>query len=315
MSHPIDQVQLAFNQTNLSVLNVILGLVMFGVALELKVDDFKRAAKSPRAPALGMFAQFLLMPAVTFGLIMLLTPPPSVALGMILVAACPGGNVSNFITHLAKGDTALSVSMTALSTVAAIFMTPLNMSFWASRNAGTAALMKDFNLDAWGMLGTVFVLLGVPLVLGMLVAAKLPKLADKLKLPFKVLSLLFFFVFVFVAFKANIEHFTANIGYVFLPVALQNALALATGYLMGWLGRLEPAQRRALSVEVGIQNSGMGLVLIFGFFGGLGGMAVIAAWWGIWHILAGMSLALWWTKLWPRLSPGPSITTHEDGAI
>lgn len=303
MTHPIDQVQLAFNQGNLTALNIILGLVMFGVALELKVDDFKRAARSPKAPLLGLLAQFILMPALTFGLTLLLDVPASVALGMILVAACPGGNVSNFITHIGRGDTALSVSMTALSTVAAIVMTPLNMTFWAGLRPQTAALLKDFNLDIWGMLGAVLVLLGIPLVLGMLVAAKLPKLAERLKLPFKVLSLLFFFVFVFVAFRANFHHFMNNIGYVFLPVAIQNAMALAVGYGAGRLGGLEPAQRRALSIEVGIQNSGMGLVLIFSFFGGLGGMAVIAAWWGIWHIIAGLSLALWWTKLLPALSP------------
>ena len=315
MTAPIDQVQLAFSPSSLTTLNVILGLVMFGVALELRVEDFKRAALKPRGPLLGMTAQFVILPAATFGLVTLLDPTPSVALGMMMVAACPGGNVSNFITHLGRGDTALSVSMTALSTAAAIVMTPLNLSIWASLRPETAALLRDFELDAWGMLGTVGLLLGVPLTLGMLVAAKLPRVAQRLKLPMKTLSLLFFFVFVFVAFRANVGHFKAHIGQVFWPVLLQNAMALGVGYAMGRLGGLSWAGRRALAIEVGIQNSGMGLVLIFGFFGGLGGMAVIAAWWGIWHIVAGLSLAAWWTLAWPRLRPQGALSRGESSSL
>ncbi len=297
--HPIDQVQLNFSSTSLTALNVILGIIMFGVALDLSLDDFKRAAKMPRGPILGMIAQFLLMPAATFGLMTVLDPTPSVGLGMLMVASCPGGNISNFITHVGKGDTALSVTMTALSTVGAIFMTPFNVTFWGGLNPGTAAILTEFQLDPLSMFGNVLVLLGIPLVLGMLVGAKAPKLADKMRKPFKVLSLAFFFIFIVVAFRSNFDFFLEYIGYVFVPVLLQNALSLSTGYGLARLGRLEGAQARAVAIEVGIQNSGLGLILIFGFFGGLGGMAVIAAWWGIWHIIAGLSLAGIWTT-WDR---------------
>lgn len=300
MAHPIDQVQLAFDQSGLMALNIVLGLIMFGVSLDLSVDDFKRAIRSPKGPLIGVLAQFFVMPALTFLLIMIINPPPSVALGMIMVASCPGGNVSNFITHTGKGDTALSVTMTALSTAGAILMTPFNVTFWGKMRPDTAAILKDFSMDPMQMLTTVFILLGIPLITGMLVAAKLPKVAEKLKKPFKILSLLFFLVFIIVAFRANFDHFLKNIGYVFLPVLLQNALSLGTGYGMAALARLPVAQRRAVCIEVGIQNSGMGLVLIFSFFGGLGGMAVIAAWWGIWHIIAGLSLAGFWVKILPK---------------
>lgn len=302
--HPIDQVTLNFSDGSLAALNIILGVVMFGVALDLSVDDFKRALKTPRGPILGMLAQFLIMPAATFGLIQVLDPTPSVGLGMIMVASCPGGNISNFITHVGRGDTALSVTMTALSTVAAIFMTPFNVSFWGSLDPGTAAVLTEFQLDPLSMFQNVLVLLGIPLILGMVVAAKFPNAAAKMRKPFKVLSLAFFAVFVLIAFRSNFDFFLEYIGYVFVPVLLQNALSLSTGYGLARIGRLTGPQARSVAIEVGIQNSGLGLILIFGFFGGLGGMAVIAAWWGIWHIIAGLTLAGTWTW-WDSRKPEP----------
>ena len=294
--HPIDQVELRFDAGSLGLLNVILGLVMFGVALDLTVDDFKRALRTPKGPLVGVIAQFLVLPAVTFVLTLVLSPPPSVALGMILVAACPGGNISNFITHLSRGDTALSVTMTAISTVVAVVMTPLNITFWGGLNSATAAVLRDVHIDFVQMLGTVATLLGVPLALGMLVAAKWPRVADRLRKPFKFLSLAFFGAFVVIAFNKNFDHFLLSIGLIFVPVLIHNALALSSGYLAARLARLRTAERRAVAIEVGIQNSGLGLILIFNFFDGLGGMAVIAAFWGIWHIIAGLTLASIWAR-------------------
>lgn len=294
--HAIDQVQLNFDPATLMTLNIVLGLVMFGVALDLKISDFKIAFRKPLAPLAGMLAQFLLLPAATFLLTRVLDPIPSIALGMILVGSCPGGNISNFITHLAKGDTALSVSITAISTVGAIFMTPLNFSFWGSLHPETAAILTSLNIDPVNMLTTVMIVLGVPLIIGMIVAAKFPAFAERVRRPFKLLSLLFFAGIIAVAFKSNFGYFLAFIGVVFVPVLLQNALALSTGYGVAKLIRLDEARARALSIEVGIQNSGLGLVLIFTFLGGLGGMAVTAAWWGIWHIIAGVSLAYFWSR-------------------
>jgi BASS family bile acid:Na+ symporter len=294
--HPIDQVELRFDAGSLGLLNVILGLVMFGVALDLKLDDFRRAIRTPKGPLVGVVAQFVVLPAATFLLTLVLAVPPSVALGMILVASCPGGNISNFVTHLSRGDTALSVTMTAISTALAVVMTPLNLTFWGGLNPATASVLREVHIDALEMLGTVAVLLGVPLVAGMVVAAKLPKLAGWLRRPFKVLSLVFFAAFIVVAFRKNFDHFLVSIGLIFLPVLLHNALALSSGYGAARLAGLAPAQRRAVAVEVGIQNSGLGLILIFNFFDGLGGMAVIAAFWGIWHIVAGLSLATVWSR-------------------
>jgi BASS family bile acid:Na+ symporter len=287
----LDQVQLNFNPQGLFAINAAIGLMMLGVALELKLEDFKRIFKAPKAPAIGLGAQFLLLPALTFLLTLILRPPPSIALGMILVAACPGGNLSNIITYLARGNCAVSVSMTAVSTLAAIVMTPFNLSLWGSLNPGTARILQAVNLSPVDVFITVFIILGIPLGIGMLISRSFPALADKIRRPFKIFSLIFFIGIVAAALAVNWQNFVHYVGLVFIGVLIHNALALNLGYWTGRLFRLSEQDNRAVSIEVGIQNSGLGLVLVFNFFGGLGGMAIIVAWWGIWHIIAGLITA------------------------
>lgn len=297
------------------LLNAIIGLIMFGVALDLRVADFVRIAKSPRGPVIGLIAQFLLLPALTFLLTRILDPMPSIALGMILVASCPGGNLSNFITHLAGGNAALSVSMTAVSTLAAVVMTPLNLAFWGSLSAETAAILHAIALDPVQLALTVLLILGIPLVVGMTVARRWPRLAYKLHNPFKYGSVAFFVIFVGIVFSQNFQIFMQYIGWVAFAVLLHNALALATGYTLGRLGGCEARDNRAISIEVGIQNSALALTLIFTFFGGLGGMALVAGWWGIWHVVAGLTLASFWSRrpLENPASPLPSgAEVHAD---
>ncbi len=302
MNSSIDQVQLQFEASSLIVLNVILGLVMFGVALDLKVSDFGRILTQPRGVLTGVAAQLILLPALTFGLTRLFDPLPSIALGMILVACCPGGNISNFLTWLGKGDAGLSITITSCSTLLSAVLTPLSLTFWGSLHPSTAALLQSVELDIGQMLLTVFLLLGLPLGLGMLVAAQWPALAQKLQKPFKIISLLVFATFIAGALGKNWEPFLDNVHKIFLLVLVHNALAFGTGYLSARLTGLSIPERRAVTMEVGIQNSGLGLILIFTFFGGLGGMAIIAAWWGVWHIIAGLSLVTLWTRLTPKAS-------------
>jgi BASS family bile acid:Na+ symporter len=286
-----DQVRLNFNPQGLFVINAAIGLMMLGVALELKLEDFKRIFIAPKAPGIGLGAQFILLPAFTFLLILILRPPSSIALGMILVAACPGGNLSNIVTYLARGNCAVSVSMTAVSTLAAIFMTPLNISLWGGLNPGTARILKAVHLSPLDVFITVFIILGIPLGIGMLISRSFPALADRIRRPFKIFSLIFFIGIVAAALAVNWQNFVDYIGLVFLGVLIHNALALNLGYWTGRLFRLSEPDNRAVSIEVGIQNSGLGLVLVFNFFEGLGGMAIIVAWWGIWHIIAGLITA------------------------
>lgn len=292
----IDLVQLRFDSQGLWFLNVVIGLIMFGVALDLRPSDFRRVLDRPLALFVGLVAQFVLLPGLTFLLTFVLNLTPSLALGMILIAACPGGNLSNFLTHLARGTTVLSVAMTAFSTVLAIVMTPLNLAFWGSLRPDTAEILQRVHLDAWSMLGTIAMILGIPLILGMSFAANFPRTAERLHRPMKVFAVLFFIVFVAFVFSRNYDLFLEWIGWIAVAVAVQNAVALATGYSAAKLVGLGIADRRAVAIEVGIQNSALGLTLIFTFFNGLGGMALIAGWWGIWHIVTGLPLALFWSK-------------------
>ncbi len=293
----LDQVRLNFNPTGIAIINAAIGLMMLGVALELTFEDFKRIATSPKAPVIGLVAQFILLPAFTFLLVMIIKPYPSIALGMMLVAACPGGNLSNIITYLSQGNSAVSISMTAVSSVAAIIMTPLNISFWGQMNPSTAAILRQVHLNPSDVFVTVFIILGIPLILGMTIGKYFPVLARKVRKPFKIFSLVFFMIIVCGALAANWQNFIAYVGIVMLAVLLHNALALNIGYWSGRLAQLPERDCRAVCVEVGIQNSALGLVLVFNFFDGLGGMAILVAWWGIWHIISGLITAFFFSRI------------------
>ena len=272
---------------------------MFGVALGMRPEDFKRLVSGARPVLIGLGAQFFLLPAFTFLLVTALDPMPSMALGMILVAACPGGNLSNFMTFLARGNTALSVTMSAVSTCAAILMMPANLAFWGSLHTGTRGILRQVALSPLDMMLTVATILGVPIVLGMTIAARYPEPAERLQRAMRPLSMIVFLIFVGAALAANYDYFLRFVGRVAGLVAVHNAVALGLGYTAARLACLREADRRAVAIEVGIQNSGLGLLIIFNFFDGLGGMAIVAAWWGIWHILSGLAISSFWARRVP----------------
>ena len=248
----------------------------------------------PKALILGLVSQFILLPAVTYLLIIFIEPLPSIALGMFMVAACPGGNISNFISYLSNANTALSVSLTAVATLLAIVMTPLNFHFWSMLYAPSSNLIQEISISSVEMFKLVSMLLGLPLILGMYVNYSYPVLAMKLAKRLKVVSLLFFICLVFIALYNNLVIFKDYIVYVFWIVLIHNLIAFSTGYSVGRLFRLPEDNVRSITIETGIQNSGLGLLLIFTFFDGLGGMALLAAFWGIWHIVSGLFLAALW---------------------
>lgn len=291
-----DDASLNFNPGTILLLNIILGLVMFGVALDVEVADLKALARTPRAALVGWAAQFGALPALTYLLTQVIDPTPSIALGMILVGSSPGGNISNFITHLAKGNTMLSIGMTGVSTLAAIVFTPLNFAFWGSLDPDTNALLQSVSLNPWELVATIALLLGLPVAIGMTLRARRPELAKRLYRPMKFGSMVFFLVFVVAALAANFQNFLDYVGFVAVAVFLHTAIALLSGYAAATGVRLPERDRRAISIEIGIQNSALSLALIFNFFDGLGGMALVAAWWGIWHIVSGMSVAAFWSR-------------------
>jgi BASS family bile acid:Na+ symporter len=295
MSEPIDALQLNLNSGGLHIMNVSLAFIMFGVALELTIEDFKKVAKNPKSTLVGLFSQFIVLPALTFLLVILLEPHPSFALGMMMVAAAPGGNISNFFSLLAKGNAALSVSMTAFATLLSIVMTPFNFAFWASLYSPTNAILTEIHLDLFEVFRIIILILGIPLILGMALRHFKDTFSQKISPFIKNFGIIFFAGFVIVAFSMNFQNFTQYVHLVIALVFIHNTAALMSGYGWAYLFKLPKPDRKSISIETGIQNSGLGLLLIFNFFDGLGGMALVAAWWGIWHIIAGLSIGWYWS--------------------
>lgn len=311
MDYALDAIRLNLEPGNLLALNVILALLMFGVALDLRVEDFRAVAKAPRGPLAGIATQLLLLPPATFVLVQIIDPIPSVKLGMMLVAACPGGNVSNFLVWMARGNTALSVSMTAVTSTAAVFITPFNLAFWASMDPDTRTLLANIAVDAGDMFTTILLLLGLPLAVGMTVRARWPDFAERIQRPLRTTDGAIFLGFILFAFWRSREYLTLAILPVLFIVIVHNAMALGLGYTIARLLRLPPRDRRAISLEVGVQNSGLGLALIFNFFADLGGTAMVAAWWGTWHLVGGFTMAVIWSKVSSRDDADPEEETRH----
>ncbi|MFN1836191.1 bile acid:sodium symporter family protein [Balneola sp. MJW-20] len=296
MTESIDTLQLNLGTGGLMIMNVSLAVIMFGVALELTLDDFRNLVKHPKSTLVGVFSQFVLLPALTFLMVLFFKPHPSLALGMIMVAACPGGNISNFFSLLAKGNPALSVSMTAIATLLAIVMTPFNFTFWASLYEPTNAILREVSLDLFEVFKIIVLILGIPLILGMLFRHFKEKIAGMISPWIKGFGVIFFAGFVVVAFGMNYDNFLKYVHLVILIVFIHNAIALSSGYGIAKIFGLSRKDRKSIAIETGIQNSGLGLLLIFNFFEGLGGMALVTAWWGIWHILAGLCMGWYWSR-------------------
>ncbi len=292
----LDDVQIHFDSNGLMIMNIALAVVMFGVALGITIEDFKNLFKNPKLVLLGVTSQFILLPLLTYVLIIIIKPQPSIALGMMMVAACPGGNISNFMTHMAKGNTALSISLTAFATFLAMFMTPFNFQLYGNLYQPTAEILQTVELDPFELVKLVMLILGIPLVLGMFLRSKNKVLADKLSQILKPLSILVFIAIVVIAFSNNLDIFNNYVHHVLGLGVLHNTIAIALGLTLAMLFKLSLKDRKTLAIETGIQNSGLGLLLIFTFFNGLGGMAIMAAFWGIWHIISGLLLATYWSK-------------------
>ena len=297
----LDSVQLNFNQESINLMNIAIAFIMFGVALSIRPKHFRALALSPKPVVLGAIAQYVLLPALTFVLVMILRPTTAVALGMILVAACPGGNVSNLISSISRSNVTLSVSLTAITTVMSLFMTPFNFAFWGSLYAKHSPLLVPISIDPVEMFRTVFLILGIPVIVGMFTGIKFPNFTRKVDKSVQAVSVIFFVGFIAAALAGNFDLFLQYIHLIFFLVLIHNGLAYMSGYYFPKIFKVSEINCRTISIETGIQNSGLGLALIFNprIFPTelqLGGMAFIAAWWGIWHIIAGLMLASYWRK-------------------
>ncbi|HHU40695.1 MAG TPA: bile acid:sodium symporter family protein [Fermentimonas caenicola] len=297
----LDYVKLNFNQESVNMMNLAIAFIMFGVALSIRPGHFRSVFLNPKPVVLGAVSQYVILPALTYLLVLIIRPSTPVALGMILVSSCPGGNVSNLISSISKANITLSVSLTTITTIMSLIMTPFNFAFWGGLYAKHSPLLVPITIDPIEMFRTVFLILGVPVILGMFVGMKFPKFSKRMDKPIQTASVIFFIGFIVAALAGNFSIFLKYIHLIFLLVLVHNGLAFFSGYSLPRLLKVNERDCRTISIETGIQNSGLGLALIFNprIFPpelNLGGMAMVAAWWGIWHIVAGLILASYWRK-------------------
>ncbi|MFT4522960.1 MAG: BASS family bile acid:Na+ symporter [Bacteroidia bacterium] len=313
----LDSVKIDFNSSSQLLLNFAIAFIMFGVALELKIDHFTRLFNKPKPAIVGAISQFVMMPLMTIILAIAFRNyiTMTVGLGMVLVAACPGGNISNFMCNLAKGNVALSVSLTAVSDLGALILTPFNFAFWGNifvkvyTTTGHADLVQPLHIDPFHVFTTILLILGLPLMLGLFVNHKFPKTTLRMVVFMKRASMVIFIAILVVIFVKNFDLFLKHIKYIALLVFIQNTLAFLLGYNFARLFKLSKKDRKTISIETGIQNTGLALALLFNpkIFDptlAIGGMTFIAAWWGAWHIIAGLSLASFWARRAKRLEEG-----------
>jgi bile acid:Na+ symporter, BASS family len=292
----IDAIKINFSPDNLLILNICLAFIMFAIALDMKTDDFASVKRNPKSAIVGMTAQLVIMPLLTLGLVFVFNPAPSVALGMVAISACPGGNNSNYSTHLAKGNTALAVTTTSISVIACIVMMPFLIWVGSKVIPNMNLLNRNVIINPLEMVRIVGLLILTPLAIGMFFNERFPELTAKIRKPFKTASLILFFSLILAAIAANFQNIITYVGRVFLVVMVLNAIAFATGYWFSKLNGLSEEDCRAITFETGIHNITIALIIIFNFFDGLGGMALVAAWYGIWDLMTGFGLAMWWRK-------------------
>lgn len=283
----LDSVRISLPPAGQAGLAIALMIIMFSVALGLSIRDFAFIRTEPVTFAAGALAQLIGLPLLTLGLLNLLTPPPSIALGMIVVACCPGGSVSNLLTFLGRGNLGYSVALTATSSTLAAIVTPASILFWSHRYAPTGSLLQSIDVSPMLFLVQTMALLGVPLLAGMIVAARAPDVARRLRAlttPMGAFVLIGTIVYGSVLFLPILY---ASAAMLIGIAALHNGLAFALGLGTGALVGADGPTRRALTFEIGIQNSGLAIVILIAQLEGLGGAAAIAATWGIWHLIAG----------------------------
>ena len=279
------------------IVGIMVGFLVFAVALDLTWEQLRRVVRSPKAPGIGLFAQFGILPAVAFGAGMYLTDVPSVALGLLLVTCCPGGALSNYLTGVARGDVATSVSMTTVSTLFSLLLTPLLFALWASMNPSTHAVLQEILLDPQQVVMTLLIMLIVPITAGMLLRAKRPDIGDRIRLWTRRIAGLVFAVVVVMIIGGNIKSLALVAEVALLPVLLTFALAIAFGWGLARLSGLVAADRRAVAIEVAFQNVALAIGMGIAFFPTLAGVAAVSILWGVVHLVLGSGLAITWNRV------------------
>ncbi|MGA8257052.1 MAG: bile acid:sodium symporter family protein [Nocardioides sp.] len=275
---------------------IVVGLFLFGIALDTKLADFRDVVRRPGVIAVGVIAQYVVAPALTVLLTLALDVRGSVAIGMLLVACCPAGNLSNLLTHRARGDVALSISLTGVSNVLAVVATPIAFAFWSGLNSNAEALLRDVSLEPWDVVGEVALLIGLPFAAGLFVGWRWSSFAERVKGYVEPGVLVLLLLVVVGGLAGQFDVFVDYVGDVALPIGAQNLLALGVGYATARACRLSVSGTRAMTFELGVRNTALAVVLALAFFGDLGGVVLVAALWGLWDSATGLALASWWRR-------------------
>lgn len=266
-------------------ISLLLGIIMFGMGLTLKAKDFAIVFKKPIPVIIGILAQYIIMPVVAFALAKLLNLSPELAAGLVLVGACPGGTASNVMVYLAKGDVPLSVAMTSCSTLLAPILTPLVLLLFAG---------EWIPVDAGSMFLSIVQVIIIPIVLGILINYFLPKAVEKSTEALPLVSVVAIVAIVAAVVSGNRDTIATTGALLFVAVMLHNVFGLLFGYLVGAITGLDVTQRRAISIEVGMQNSGLGASLATTYFSPA--TALPSAVFSVWHNISGPLLATIWSQ-------------------
>ena len=293
----INQIPFNFDPRIGLIVGIMVGFLVFAVSLDLKWEKLLGVLKKPKAPAIGLLAQFGVLPAVAFLTGLYLTDAPSIALGLLLVTCCPGGALSNYLTGVAKGDVATSISMTTISTLFSILLTPLLFAFWASMNPSTHKALQHISMDPQRVIMTLLIMLIIPVTAGMLIRAKRPITADRIRSAVRLIAGIVFAVIVAMIIGSNFKSLALLAQTALFPVLVTFVIAVGLGWGIGWLAGLMAAERRAVAIEVAFQNVALAIGLGITFFPSFGGIVAVSILWGIVHLILGFGLAIAWNRI------------------
>ncbi|MFD1850641.1 bile acid:sodium symporter family protein [Oceanobacillus bengalensis] len=280
-----------------SYVTILLGIVMFGMGLTLKPIDFKLVFTNPFPVIVGIIAQYTIMPLIAFGLAYLLRLPAELAAGLVLLGSVPGGTASNVMVYLARGNVALSVAMTSLSTLLAPIMTPFLLYLLAG---------QWLPVDPVAMFMSIVQVILIPIILGLMIRRFFPVVVDKGVSVVPLISVVAILIIVSAVTAANAGNVVTAGFLVFIAVFLHNGLGLLVGYFVAKMMGLSENDRRAISIEVGMQNSGLGVTLATAHFSALA--ALPSVWGAIWHNISGPILATFWSN---RQEPPTNKTVEK----
>lgn len=289
MNEPAEMV---FNRGAEWGLYLTLGFIMFGVSLGITKSTLLAIFQNPKPLIIGLVSQWLLLPFFTWLLVLIMEPPPGIACGMFLLAAVPGGNVSNYLTKLAGGNISLSIVLTFISTCFSLFLTPLIFGFWTSWYSPVNELKSSFSLEPDQVMKSLLFLTVIPVGFGWLLTAVKPSWTERMSKPVNILSGVLFFVFLLGAIIQNLHVFSGQLENVFFYVLLMNGLAFFCAFIFARLFSLHMADAKTVSIETGIQNAGLALILALQFFPTSAESAIACAFWGLWHIFSGFVWSL-----------------------